>query len=34
VREGATGVRLVGVLRDTGLTELAYAVGLTAGLLL
>ena len=34
VREGATGVRLVGVLRDSGLTELAYAVGLTAGLLL
>jgi 1,4-dihydroxy-2-naphthoate polyprenyltransferase len=34
VREGATGVRLVGVLRDTGLTELVYAVGLTVGLLI
>jgi 1,4-dihydroxy-2-naphthoate polyprenyltransferase len=32
VRAGATGPRLVAVLRDTGLTELLYAVGLTAGL--
>ena len=32
VRAGATGARLIGVLRDTGLTELLYAVGLTAGL--
>jgi 1,4-dihydroxy-2-naphthoate polyprenyltransferase len=32
VRDGATGPRLVAVLRDTGLTELLYAVGLTAGL--
>jgi 1,4-dihydroxy-2-naphthoate polyprenyltransferase len=34
VWSGATGPRLVAVLRDTGLTELTYAVGLTAGLVL
>ncbi|MDQ4007661.1 MAG: 1,4-dihydroxy-2-naphthoate polyprenyltransferase [Actinomycetota bacterium] len=34
VRAGATGARLVGVLRDTGVAELAYAVGLTTGLVL
>jgi len=34
VRVGANGARLVAVLRDTGLTELLYAVGLTAGLVL
>jgi len=34
VRAGATGPRLVAVLRDTGLTELLYAVGLTAGLVI
>jgi len=34
VRAGATGPRLVAVLRDTGLTELLYALGLSAGLVL
>jgi 1,4-dihydroxy-2-naphthoate polyprenyltransferase len=34
VRAGATGPRLVAVLRDTGITELLYAVGLTVGLAL
>jgi 1,4-dihydroxy-2-naphthoate polyprenyltransferase len=34
VRAGATGLRLVEVLRDTGLAELVYAVGLAAGLTL
>jgi 1,4-dihydroxy-2-naphthoate polyprenyltransferase len=34
VRAGATGARLIAVLRDTGLAELLYAVGLTAGMLL
>jgi 1,4-dihydroxy-2-naphthoate polyprenyltransferase len=34
VRAGATGPRLVAVLRDTGLTELVYAAGLTLGLVL
>jgi 1,4-dihydroxy-2-naphthoate octaprenyltransferase len=34
VWSGATGPRLVAVLRDTGVTELAYAVALTAGLVL
>ncbi|MDQ3592905.1 MAG: 1,4-dihydroxy-2-naphthoate polyprenyltransferase [Actinomycetota bacterium] len=31
VRRGATGSRLVPVLRDTGLTELVFAVGICAG---
>lgn len=31
VRRGATGAALVAVLRDTGLTELVYALGLLAG---
>jgi 1,4-dihydroxy-2-naphthoate polyprenyltransferase len=34
VWSGATGTRLVAVLRDTGLAELAYAGALTAGLVL
>jgi 1,4-dihydroxy-2-naphthoate octaprenyltransferase len=34
VLRGAAGVDLVPVLRDTGLAELAYAVGITAGLLM
>ncbi|MDQ4085982.1 MAG: 1,4-dihydroxy-2-naphthoate polyprenyltransferase [Actinomycetota bacterium] len=34
VRTGANGARLVPVLRDTGLTELVYAAGLTVGLVL
>jgi 1,4-dihydroxy-2-naphthoate octaprenyltransferase len=34
VRRGATGRDLIPVLRDTGLTELVYAVGLAAGLAL
>jgi 1,4-dihydroxy-2-naphthoate polyprenyltransferase len=34
VLAGADGPRLVAVLRDTGLTELVYAVGLTAGLVI
>jgi 1,4-dihydroxy-2-naphthoate octaprenyltransferase len=34
VWSGATGPRLVAVLRDTGLTELVYAVGLALGLVL
>ncbi|MGI8576825.1 MAG: 1,4-dihydroxy-2-naphthoate polyprenyltransferase [Nocardioidaceae bacterium] len=33
VRRGATGASLIPVLRDTGLAELVYAVGLCAGLL-
>jgi 1,4-dihydroxy-2-naphthoate polyprenyltransferase len=33
VRRGARGSALIAVLRDTGLTELAYAVGVLAGLL-
>ncbi len=31
VRRGATGAALIPVLRDTGLTELVYAVGILAG---
>ncbi|MDP9445227.1 MAG: 1,4-dihydroxy-2-naphthoate polyprenyltransferase [Actinomycetota bacterium] len=34
VRTGAVGAGLVATLRDTGLTELIFAVGLTVGLLL
>jgi 1,4-dihydroxy-2-naphthoate polyprenyltransferase len=34
VRAGATGLGLVVVLRDTGLTELVYAAGLALGLVL
>lgn len=34
VAGGATGMALIPVLRDTGLTELVYAVGLTVGLCL
>ncbi|MBA3311026.1 MAG: 1,4-dihydroxy-2-naphthoate polyprenyltransferase [Nocardioidaceae bacterium] len=34
VRRGATGPALVVVLRDTGLTELVYAAGLFAGLVI
>ena len=34
VTAGATGPALIPVLRDTGLVELAYAVGLAAGLCL
>ncbi|MGJ9422071.1 1,4-dihydroxy-2-naphthoate polyprenyltransferase [Aeromicrobium sp. CF3.5] len=34
VASGAQGPALIPVLRDTGLAELAYAVGLTAGLLI
>lgn len=33
VRRGATGSALIAVLRDTGLAELVYAVGIFAGLL-
>jgi 1,4-dihydroxy-2-naphthoate octaprenyltransferase len=33
VRQGAQGSALVAVLRDTGLTELVYALGVLAGLL-
>jgi 1,4-dihydroxy-2-naphthoate polyprenyltransferase len=33
VRRGAQGSALVAVLRDTGLTELVYAIGVLAGLL-
>ena len=34
VRKGAVGPRLIPVLKDTGLTELVYAVGLLVGYLL
>ena len=33
-RHGAVGPQLVAVLRDTGLTELVYAVGLLVGYLI
>ena len=34
VRKGAVGPQLIPVLKDTGLTELVYAVGLLVGYLL